>query len=60
MSDSIKKYWEMVEDGLIDPNEKPQPFSKDLTEDQKAQAYRILTEYDEKVIKFAYGKLMFG
>lgn len=60
MSDSIKKYWEMVEDGLIDPNEKPKPYNSDLTEEQKAQAYRILTEYDKKVIKYAYNTLMFG
>ena len=60
MSDSIKKYWEMVEDGLIDPNEKITTPHSELTEDQKAQAYRILTEYDEKVIKYAFNKLMFG
>ena len=60
MSDSIKKYFEMVEDGLIDPNEKPKTLHSELTEEQKAQAYRILTEYDEKVIKYAFNKLMFG
>ena len=31
-----------------------------LTEEQKQQAYRLLTEYDEKVIKFAFNRLMFG
>jgi len=59
MSDTVKKYHEMVEDGLIDPN-KPSRGPLELTEEQKEQAYRILTEYDEKVIKFAFNRLMFG
>ena len=59
MSDTVKKYFEMVEDGLIDPNE-PIKDPLAVTEEQRAQAYRLLTEYDEKVIKFAYNKLMFG
>mgnify|MGYP001626780415 CR=1 FL=1 len=59
MSDSITKYHEMVEDGLIDQNE---PINKPnkLTEEQKQKAYRLLTEYDEEVIKFAFNKIMFG
>ena len=55
MSDSITKYHEMVEDGLIDPNE-PVRKSNKLSEEQKRQAYRLLTEYDEEVIKFAFNK----
>lgn len=60
MSDSVKKYFEMVEDGLIDPNQKSKSLHSELTEEQKAQAFRILTEYDEKVIKYAFNRLMFG
>ena len=59
MSDTVKKYHEMVEDGLIDPN-KSSRGPLELSEEQKQQAYRILTEYDEKVIKFAFNRLMFG
>jgi hypothetical protein len=59
MSDSITKYHEMVEDGLIDQNE-PVRKSNKLSEEQKQQAYRLLTEYDEEVIKFAFNKIMFG
>lgn len=59
MSDSITKYHEMVEDGLIDPNEPVRRPNK-LSEEQKQQAYRLLTEYDEEVIKFAFNKIMFG
>jgi len=59
MSDTIKKYHEMVEDGLIDPNEPVRKLYQ-LTEEQKAQAYRLLTEYDEEVIKFAFNRIMFG
>lgn len=59
MSDTIKKYHEMVEDGLIDQNEPVRKLNK-LSEEQKQQAYRLLTEYDEEVIKFAFNKIMFG
>lgn len=59
MSDSIKKYNEMVSDGLISPS-KVTPGPLVLTEEQRKQAYRLLSEYDEKVIKFAFNKLMFG
>ena len=59
MSDSIKKYNEMVSDGLINPS-KVTPGPIVLTEEQRKQAYRLLSEYDEKVIKFAFNKLMFG
>ena len=59
MSDSITKYHEMVEDGLIDQNE-PINIPNKLTEEQKQKAYRLLTEYDEEVIKFAFNKIMFG
>lgn len=59
MSDTITKYHELVQDGLIDPNRTiRKPYQ--LTEEQKQQAYRILTEYDEEVIKFAFNKIMFG
>lgn len=59
MSDTVRKYNEMVEDGLIDPTE-PVRKSSRLSEEQKQQAYRLLTEYDEEVIKFAFNKIMFG
>jgi hypothetical protein len=59
MSNTITKYHEMVEDGLIDPNE-PVRTTLELTEEQKQQAYRLLKEYDEEVIKFAFNRIMFG
>ena len=60
MSDSIKKYHELVEEGKFEPLQSmKQPTSK-LTVEQKQQAYRILTEYDEEVIKFAFNRIMFG
>ncbi len=58
MSDSIKKYHEMVEDGEISKKEKITLL--DITEEQKKQAYRLLTEYDDVVIKYAFNKIMFG
>lgn len=59
MSDSVKKYFEMVEDGLIEEN-KPKTPLHEITPEQKQQAYRILAEYDDVVIKYAFNKLMFG
>ena len=59
MSDSIKKYFEMLEDGEIQET-KPKRSVLDITEEEKKQAYRLLTEYDEVVIKYAYNKVMFG
>jgi hypothetical protein len=53
MSDSIKKYNELVSEGKIVPKQDIDYKSLKLTEEQKEQAYRLLTEYDEKVIKFA-------
>ena len=44
MSDSVKKYHELVEEGVIDPNKKIDPPKK---------AYRILVEYDIEDIKEA-------
>ena len=44
MSDSVKKYFELVDEGAIDPNKKVSPPNK---------AYRILVEYDIKDIKEA-------
>ncbi len=58
MSDSIKKYNELVSEGKIVSKYKDDPSI--LTEEQKQQAYRLLSEYDEKVIKFAFNRLMFG
>ena len=67
MSDSIKKYNELVSEGKIVPKQVTGGFHQlsknsplDLTEEQKQQAYRLLTEYDEKVIKFAFNRIMFG
>ena len=59
MSDSVKKYFEMVEDGTIQP-EKQNNKVLGLTDDQKAQGYDILVKYDEEAIKFAFNELMFG
>ena len=42
MSDTVKRYHELVEEGVIDPNEKVKPSKK---------AFRILVEYDIKDIK---------
>ena len=44
MSDSIKKYHELVEEGVIDPSQKVKSPKK---------AFRILVEYDIKDIKEA-------
>ena len=44
MSDSVKKYHELVEEGVIDPNKKIDPPKK---------AFRILVEYDIEDIKEA-------
>ena len=44
MSDSVKKYFELVDEGAIHPNKKVSPPNK---------AYRILVEYDIKDIKEA-------
>ena len=44
MSDTVKKYHELVEEGVIDPNEKVKPSKK---------AFRILVEYDIKDIREA-------
>jgi hypothetical protein len=60
MSDSIKKYNELVSEGKIVPKQEIGRTPLKLTEEQKQQAYRLLTEYDEKVIKFAFNRLMFG
>jgi len=59
MSDSVTKYFEMVEDGTIQP-EKPNNKVLGLTDEQRAQGYEILIKYDEKAIKFAFNELMFG
>lgn len=60
MSDSIKKYNELVSEGKIVPKQDKGIGRAPLTEEQKQQAYRLLTEYDEEVIKFAFNRLMFG
>ena len=67
MSDSINKYNELVQDGLIPKGTSNGEFHElgkyrpnNLTEQQKQQAYRLLTEYDEVVIKYAFNKIMFG
>lgn len=44
MSDSVKKYNELVEDGTINPDTNIKPSKK---------AYRILIDYDIKDIKEA-------
>ena len=52
MSDSVKKYFEMVEDGLVkDPlTPKVPSFEPILSEGTKKQAYKILIEYPEDAI----------
>lgn len=60
MSDSIKKYHELVEEGKFEPLHREHKPNSKLTLEQKQQAYRLLTEYDEEVIKFAFNRLMFG
>ena len=60
MSDSIKKYHELVEEGKFEPLKGKDQTTPKLTLEQKQQAYRLLTEYDEEVIKFAFNRIMFG
>jgi len=60
MSDSIKKYHELVEEGKFEPLQGMKQSTSKLTVEQKQQAYRLLTEYDEEVIKFAFNRIMFG
>lgn len=53
MSDSVKKYYEMVEDGIIEDNtltDKRPSFPKIVSEGHKKQAYTILVEYPEESI----------
>jgi hypothetical protein len=49
-----------MSEGKIVPKQEIDRTPLRLTEEQKQQAYRLLTEYDEKVIKFAFNRLMFG
>ena len=71
MSDSVTKYFEMVEDGKVpDIFESPdggetvtaRPINGDISQrkviihpesELKQKAYRLLTEYDEQVIRMA-------
>lgn len=52
MSDSVSKYFEMVEDGLVkDPLAPNVPnFSPIVSEGHKKQAFNILVEYPEQAI----------
>lgn len=54
MSDSVKKYFEMVEDGLIDPQEtmpkRPNIDDYIISEGAKKEAYTILSTYREESI----------
>jgi hypothetical protein len=60
MSDSIKKYHEMVEDGLIEDEtfrfssfNTPQPKKIEnyiISEGDRKQAYQILTEFSKEAI----------
>jgi len=57
MSDSIKKYYEMVEDGLIEDeisrfnSTPPQRIENHIiSEGDRKQAYQILTEYTREAI----------
>lgn len=56
MSDSIKKYHEMVEDGIIKEDKvipRPNIDKYLLSEEQKKEAYKILAYYDKDVILYA-------
>ena len=56
MSDSVKKYFEMVEDGTIKDNKSPNDYLswklKSLMDDEniRKEAYTILTKYREESI----------
>lgn len=54
MGDSIKKYYEMVEDGLIEDDIIKPNFKHSqnpiISEGHKKQAYQILVEYPEEAI----------
>ena len=59
MSDSVKKYHELMnEDKLMTSEVKRTPSN--LTPAEKQQAFRLLAEYDAKIIKYAFNQLMFG
>tara|TARA_B100001121_G_C18363387_1_gene468158 strand:+ start:384 stop:578 length:195 start_codon:yes stop_codon:yes gene_type:complete len=56
MSDSVKKYHEMVEDGIIKEDKVIPPPNINkyfLSEDQKKEAYRLLAYYDKDIILYA-------
>ena len=52
MSDSVKKYFEMVEDGLIEEKEATRPNIDNylISEGAKQEAYTILCTYREESI----------
>jgi len=52
MSDSVKKYYEMVEDGLIEEKEPTKPNINNyiVSEGAKQEAYTILVTYREESI----------
>ena len=53
MSDSVKKYYEMVEDGILkDTTLSPKPDIDKyfVSEGHKKEAYNILVEYPEEAI----------
>lgn len=49
MSDSVKKYFEMVEEGLIEEKDSAQP-KLNLDESIKSKAYSILISYPSEAI----------
>jgi len=55
MSDSIKKYHEMVEDGRIEDKKSSRTVFQStlLTDEEKKEAYKILAYYDTKVVLHA-------
>ena len=56
MSDSVKKYHEMVEDGIIKEDKVIPPPNINkyfLSEYQKKEAYRLLAYYDKDIILYA-------
>ena len=49
MSDSVKKYYEMVEEGLIKEKDSVKP-KLELDDDMRSKAYSILVNYPSKAI----------
>ena len=60
MSDSVSKYYDMLEEGLIDPVEDRKPSPSFPSEGDRKLAYKILVEYPEEAIVEAARILKYG